>query len=658
MYKICVFAGTTEGRELIEFLSTQDVSVTACVATEYGEALLPSAENLTVSAKRLPVNEIIKMLQENGFNLVIDATHPYATSITGSISGACAQTGTEYLRLLRGASSIPEDAVYVENVAAAVSFLSQTQGNVLLTTGSKELAAFSGMAGFAERVYARVLPMESSLESCRSAGLKPAHIIAMQGPFSQEMNAATLRFADAKWLVTKDGGDVGGFEAKAAAARKAGARMVVIGRPPQRDGVDYSQVVEILCKRFGCIWTPHVSIVSLGPGSRGAMTADAETAIRNADCLIGAGRMLDAAAAPGQAMYSAIAPTAIADYILSHREYRRFAVVMSGDAGFFSGAKKLLPLLKGCQTEVIPGLSSLVTLCARLQTSYEDVYAVSLHGRDHNIVPDVRSHRRVFTLVGGENGIGQMCSALVQAGLGHVTVHVGQRLSYPDEKILSGTAASLAEGTYESLSVALIENDAPDAVVTHGVPDAVFLREENVPMTKSEVRAVCLSKLRLTENAVCWDVGAGTGSVAIEMALQAKGGWVYAIERKDAARKLLEENRKALSAENLTVVPGLAPEACQALPAPTHVFIGGSGGNLRQILTLILEKNPHARIVATAISLESIGELTDCMKAFSFAETEVVSMSVARARKAGAYHLMTGQNPIYLFTMHSGGDRP
>ncbi|MDY6041637.1 MAG: precorrin-6A reductase, partial [Candidatus Faecousia sp.] len=303
MYKICVFAGTTEGRELIEFLSTQAVSVTACVATEYGETLLPSADNLTVSAKRLPVNEIITMLQENAFDLVIDATHPYATSITKSIGSACAQTETEYLRLLRGASAIPEDAVYVENAAAAVDFLSATQGNILLTTGSKELASFADLAGFGERVYARVLPMESSLESCRSAGLKPAHIIAMQGPFSQEMNAAILRFANAKWLVTKDGGDAGGFEAKAAAARKAGARMVVIGRPPQRDGADYSRVVEILCERFGCVWTPHVSIVSLGPGSRGTMTADAETAIRNADCLIGAGRMLDAAAAPGQAQY-------------------------------------------------------------------------------------------------------------------------------------------------------------------------------------------------------------------------------------------------------------------------------------------------------------------------------------------------------------------
>ena len=656
MYKICVFAGTTEGRELIEFLSTQAVSVTACVATEYGEALLPSADNLTVSARRLPVQEIIGMLQENTFHLVIDATHPYAASITRSIAAACAQTGTEYLRLLRGASSVPEDAVYVADMASAVRFLNTTEGNVLLTTGSKELGAFSQMEDFAERVYARVLPMEASLASCRSAGVKPSHIIAMQGPFSREMNEAVLRYACAKWMVTKDGGDVGGFEAKAAAARETGARMVVIGRPPQREGVDFSQTVELLCKRFGCVWRPQVSIVSLGPGSRGAMTADAQAAIDRADCLIGAGRMLDAVAA-GQARYSAIDPKAIADFILAHREYRRFAVVMSGDTGFFSGAKKLLPLLKDCDTEVIPGVSSLVTLCARLQTSYEDVYVTSLHGRDHNIVPDVRANRRVFALVGGENGIGQLCTTLTQAGLGHVTVHVGQRLSYPDEQITSGSAAELADGTYDSLSAALIENEAPDAVVTHGLPDAAFLREETVPMTKSEVRSVCLSKLRLTENAVCWDVGAGTGSVAIEMALQAKRGWVYAIERKDAAGKLLEENKAAFSAENLTVVPGCAPEACQGLPAPTHVFIGGSGGNLRQIVALILQKNPHARILATAITLESIAELTDCMKAFPFTETEVVSMMIARDRRAGAYHLMTGQNPIYIFTMQAGGDR-
>ena len=173
-------------------------------------------------------------------------------------------------------------------------------------------------------------------------------------------------------------------------------------------------------------------------------------------------------------------------------------------------------------------------------------------------------------------------------------------------------------------------------------------------MTKSEVRAVCLSKLRLTADAVCWDIGAGTGSVAIEMALLASRGRVYGIERSESALQLMRDNALRLSADNLTVVPGSAPEACRDLPAPTHAFIGGSGGGMREILRLLLEKNPHVRIVATTVTLETMSELTACLKEFPFTETEVVSLTVARDRKAGPYRLMTGQNPIYIFTMQAG----
>ena len=168
---------------------------------------------------------------------------------------------------------------------------------------------------------------------------------------------------------------------------------------------------------------------------------------------------------------------------------------------------------------------------------------------------------------------------------------------------------------------------------------------------------MCLSKLALTEHAVCWDVGAGSGSVAIEMALQAVSGQVFAIERKDTAVELLRENTRRFHLNNLTIVPGLAPDACSCLPAPTHVFIGGSAGNMRQILEEILNKNPNARIVATAVTLESMAELTQCMKAIPFAYTEVVSMTVARDRKAGPYHLMMGQNPIFIFTMQGGNSK-
>ena len=190
MYKICVFAGTTEGRELVKFLSSQPVDITVCVATEYGETLLPAADNLTVSAGKLSPDEITHMLSDNAFDLVIDATHPYAAAVTESISAACRATGTEYLRLLRGESELSDDIVYVPDAEAAAEFLDGTSGNILLTTGSKELSKFGKLNGFKERVYARVLPMDSSLDACRAADLKASHIIAMQGPFSEEMNLA------------------------------------------------------------------------------------------------------------------------------------------------------------------------------------------------------------------------------------------------------------------------------------------------------------------------------------------------------------------------------------------------------------------------------------------------------------------------------------
>ena len=656
MCKICVFAGTTEGRTLAEFLCAQSVQVTACVATEYGETLMQPGENLRVSAQRLTEEQMIDMFLSEQFDLVVDATHPYAPIVTENIAAACQETKTEYLRLLRDGSDAPEDAVFAESVEEAVSYLNGTEGTILLTTGSKELSKYTELRDFTERAYARVLPMEDSLRLCQAAGLKPSHILAMQGPFSREMNVAMLRSVGAAYMVTKLSGSTGGYDEKVAAARQAGAKLLVIGRPPQRQGLRYPEALELLCTRFHLNRKPRVTVVGIGPGDRAAMTGEVLEAISQADVVIGAKRMLEAICDARKPVLDAIAPAVIADFIHNHMEYHSFVVAMSGDVGFFSGTKKLLPMLDDCEVTILPGLSSQVYLCAKLGTSYEDVVPVSAHGRDRSIVPQIRRHPRVFTLVGGENGMGKLCRELTDAGMGEVRLSVGERLSYPQERITVGTAQELAPQTFQSLAVALIEN--PRAVVTFGLPDEAFLRGQGsdgvVPMTKSEVRAVCLSKLQLTEDACCWDIGAGTGSVSIEMALQAGKGQVYAVERREAAVELMESNARKFGTDNLHIVSGTAPEACENLPAPTHVFIGGSAGNMREILSLILSKNPKARIVATAIALESMGELTQCMTAFPFTETEVVSLTVARDRKAGRYHLMNGQNPIYVFTMQGG----
>ena len=450
MSKFCVFAGTAEGRSVVEHLCAAGAEVTACVATEYGQAVLPEADNLTVSARRLSPEEIREMLRRERFDLVIDATHPYAAHITETVSAACAAENTEYLRLLRAGEDGPGSAVWTGDVEETVSYLEGTEGNILLTTGSKDLARFAALTGFAGRVYARVLPMEDSLALCREAGLAPSHILAMQGPFPEEMNRAMIRAVNAAFVVTKDSGSAGGFAEKAAAAAACGAALVVIGRPPQREGLSCGEVLRLLEEKYG------------------------------------------------------LAPRA------------------------------------------------------------------------------------------------------------------GER------------------------------------TVTPGRPDGDFLRAEGVPMTKSEVRAVCLSKLRLTRDAVCWDIGAGTGSVSVEMALQADRGRVYAVERREDAADLIARNARRLGAENVTTVRGSAPDACADLPAPTHVFVGGSSGNMEDILRLVLEKNPDARVVATAVTLETSAELTACLKKFGFRETETVSLQIARDRKAGHYHLMTAQNPVWIYTMRKG----
>lgn len=476
MPKICIFAGTVEGRKLAEFLAGQPVSVTVCVATEYGETLLPDAPNIHISSRRLSPEEIEGMLVRERFEMVVDATHPYAADITENIWQACQIAQTQYLRLLRESCSGGENVAFVGSVEEAVRYLSEVEGNILLTTGSKDLPAFSAIRDFSRRVYARVLPMDSSLSACRNAGLTPSHIFAMQGPFSREMNLAMIRMVSADYLVTKDGGDQGGFREKAVAAEEAGARLVVIGRPPQREGMGLSQVIGEISHRFGLVRRRKVTVVGIGPGSWEAMTGEVRAAIEEADCLIGGARMVDSLARPSQSAITAITPGRIVEAISAHPEFCRITVVMSGDVGFFSGTKKLLPLLSQWETRVLPGISSLAYLCAKINVSYEDVTAVTLHGRERDIVRDVRLHRRVFVLVGGENGMKNLCVRLRNAGLGGVRMFVGERLSYPEEKITRGTAETLAEGDYDALSVALMENDTPE--ITPGLPSNWLRRGE------------------------------------------------------------------------------------------------------------------------------------------------------------------------------------
>lgn len=673
MNQVLLFAGTIEGRKTAEYLCANQVSVYACVATEYGKSLLPKSENLQVSVERLNAEEMAELMERIKPEMVVDATHPYAAEVTANIRKACEKTGYIYKRLLR-ASEICVDqeknaedgfqCVYVNSTEEAAAWLSCHPGNVLLTTGSKELAKFVNIPDYQNCLYARVLSLPKVMEQCAALGFTGAHLIGMQGPFSTLLNRAMIQQLGIKYLVTKDTGTAGGFPEKMEAAELEGITLVVIGRPQAEEGMSWRACRHMLAEHFCLKEKPQIAVVGIGMGGYGSMTVQADAWCSSADLIVGASRMVDAYDAVRESgnaggkrnhgiaadIYREYRADKIVEFIDSHPEYEKIAILLSGDVGFYSGAKKLLEMLPE-ETAVFPGIASVVAFCAKLKVSWDDIYLTSAHGKTSNLVGCIRHNRKVFSLLGKENQVQELCRKLQDYGMDDVQLFVGTRISYEDEVIRKGKPADFVDLKTDALSVLYAENPHVKQGITHGIADEAFLRDK-VPMTKEEVRDVSICKLQLHRDSVIYDIGAGSGSLSVEMADLAWEGEVYAIEKKDTAVELLKKNKERFAVDNMTVVAGLAPEALTELPAPTHAFIGGSSGNLKEICELLLLKNKDVRIVINAITLETVGEtlnfLKEYTKQFPLKQTEIVQITSAGAKKAGSYHLMMGQNPVYI----------
>lgn len=649
MEKVIVFAGTTEGYELCRFLSEHQISVYACAATEYGGKALTETPYLHIHTGRLSREEMEAFFLKEEPNFVLDATHPYAAEVTDNIKSACEKTGFFYQRVLREQGRQAEKAVYVESTEAAAEFLNTTEGNVLLTTGSKELKKFLGVKDYKERLYARVLSLPSVMEECSAAGFEGKHLIGMQGPFSRELNEAMLRQFHCRYLVTKDSGKAGGFQEKIDAAFSCGAIPVIIGRPLKEEGLSLVECKKWLSQKFGFSLKPQITLLGIGMGSRDTLTIEGEKALEKAELLIGARRIADSVKMPHHTVIYEYDSEKILKCIEENSQYEHIVIALSGDVGFYSGAKKLLHNL-GEDTRVICGISSVVYFMAKAGLSWDDAKIVSAHGRNCNLVFLICHSKKVFSILGTKDGISSLAGRLVSYGMGDVLLYVGENLSYENEKIFVKPAKELVSYEGDALCVVCAYNEnASELMSTHGIKDECFIRGK-APMTKEEVRTVSLMKLGLSEDSVCYDVGAGTGSVAVEMALCAHQGKVYAIEKKEDALALILENKKKFAADNLEIVGGCAPEAMEELPVPTHAFIGGSSGNLKDIIRLLLNKNPEVKIVINCITLETVGEAMEAIREFDFQERDIVQMSVSRSKEVGRYHMMMGENPIYIFT--------
>lgn len=396
----------------------------------------------------------------------------------------------------------------------------------------------------------------------------------------------------------------------------------------------------------------RVNIVGIGPGNPELLTGAAIKAIKESNILIGDKRMLAAFAEADKKIYDTIKTADIVEIAASaNPEKDVLAVLVSGDVGFFSLAKTISGKLPDCECVRYCGISSLVYFAAKLQLSWDDAKIVSMHGRKQNLVAAVAENKKVFSLTGGEHTPQMLCAQLCEHGLSDVQVYVGENLSYPEEKITVGAAAEISKQNFPSLSVMMVINEqaAKYPPVVHGLADELFTRSK-VPMTKQEVRSVSMSKLMPKATDKIYDIGAGTGSCSVELALLANKGQVWAFERNPEAVALIHKNKDLFGIENLEVIAGEALENIKNMPAPDCVFVGGSGGDLCEMLDIIYAKNSDCRVVINAITIETLAEVADYYKKHQDYSLEIVNVCVARSRKLGSYNLMMAQNPVYVMT--------
>lgn len=394
----------------------------------------------------------------------------------------------------------------------------------------------------------------------------------------------------------------------------------------------------------------NVTLIGMGSGQPENLTLQGLAALRQADLILGARRLL--AVLPAgctENRAAAYRPDEVAE-LLQASGAENAVLVYSGDTGFYSGASSMMEKLEalGVRARVLPGLSSIQLLAAALGRPWQGWNLVSAHGRTCDPVAECMQGRPTFFLTGGSEDPATLCAQLAAEGFGDVQGVVGQCLGTPEEKLFRGSVKELAAGRFNSLSVLLVEAVEGLPRRAPGLPDEAFERGD-VPMTKQEVRAAVLAKLAVCPEDILWDVGAGTGSVSVELALAAPRGRAYAVECRPEGCALIKANREKFRTRNLVLVEGLAPDALSDLPAPDAVFIGGSKGSLAAIVDAALDKNPDARICVSAIALETLSAAVAALTAKG-RTVQVSQIAVSRAKAVGGLHLMMAQNPIYLIT--------
>lgn len=673
MSEIVIFSGTTEGRKLSAMLCEHGISHNVCVASEYGSAVMEKSEYARVHVGRMNEEEMKAYLSDNGFgpgDIVVDATHPYASLASDNIKSSADAIGCIFYKVLRTSSG---DAInYVNqygNIKDFARYVDKTDGNILLTTGSRDLSEYCTNVSkdTLGRTFVRIIPDAKSLEECIRCGMEPSHVIAMHGPFSYEMNRAVFAQYDIRHVLTKDSGDAGGFGEKIRAAEDLGISCHVLMRPcvtEEGDGID-AIFEKITGNKYKSKRT--ITLCGTGTGAGALMTGEVSRAIRAADALFGAAPVLERVCHEVfgndrlvPKTYDMYRGEDIVKVLSENEGITSAAVLFSGDSGLFSGAKKCRKILKEWDEDaiitVLPGVSSVSYMAARLGVAYDDARIFSIHEDNglHNInrlLHEIKYNSKTFSLISGTSDIRKIAKMLKTSGI-PAKIVTGSNLSSQEERIEELTVDEAMSFEREGKITVLFINEAPaKRPVMPVLSDDAFIRD-GIPMTKECVRHESIIRLGLCEGDLVYDIGGGTGSVALEMASLDPTIRVVTVEKDPKAVGLIRKNIEKLGIPNVSVVEGDAADVISDMECPDRVFIGGSGQRLSEIISLISQKGSGIRYVVNAVSLETMDEVRHIMDEKGATQRDALQISVSDIELVGRHHMLRAGNPVTIFSFN------
>lgn len=666
MSKVLIYSGTTEGRNIAGNLGAAGIYCDVCVATEYGEQVMEESDYIRVLSGRLDVKMMCELYDNNSYDAVVDATHPFATAVSENIKESLGGYNIPLLRCLRETSCEYGDNIrFFDRNEDCVEELKKREGIILLTTGSKELSIYCRDEALRKRLVVRVIPGMESIKLCYDNGLEGKQIVAMQGPFSKDMNLSILKQYNISYMVTKESGKKGGVNEKIEAARELNIPCFIIKKPVLENGKKtfsereiYIELGRILGVDFSDTSVMEVTLAGIGMGSAEGMTVEVKKEIEKADYLFGAERMIKSVCS-GKKTYPYYRSEDIMPVLDKLRKENfgkiRIAVLFSGDTGFFSGCEGLYNVfskMDKVNVKILPGISSISCIAARIGISLQDANIVNAHGVcgdwKAKLFESVKYNKKTFLLTSGYKDINEISNVL--GGFQSINIWIAYQMSYENDMVREVTIEECSRISGKGLYVCVIINHFPEKkVLSPMLKDSDFIRDK-VPMTKEEIRHISVCRLRLSDGAVVYDIGSGTGSIAIEMAALSAGIKVYAVEINDKALELINENVNKFGVSNVNVIKGMAPDIIKDLPDPTHVFIGGSKGNLREIIEELVSRKTNIRVVMNAISMESVCEIHNILKEYPFGNVEVTQVGISRVEEVGTYHLLKANNSVFVIS--------